>query len=122
MTDERHPAEGHAAQAAEAIRAVNHASFAFDSIEDPATIYRIVGSLYSIASRLDQTLEQLDRSLQRQLASGRLHMDPGAPCDGNETVAVVAAAEQLDTARQCMRTAHDALTNAQAAISGLYTQ
>ena len=121
MTDDRHPAEIFAGEAAEGIRAVNHASFAFDSIEDPATIYRILGSLYSIAGRLDQTLEQLDRSLQRQLASGRLQVDPGAH-HGNEPVAVAAAAEQLDTARQCMRTAHDALTNAQAAISGLYTQ
>lgn len=122
MTDERHPAEIHAAEAAEAIRAFNHASFAIDSIAQPSTVYSVLGELYTLASRLDQAIGQLSRPLQRQLQAGRLHVDDGAPFAGDPERAVSTAVEELGVARLCVHDAHEALTNAQAAISGLYAR
>ncbi|MEQ1703871.1 MAG: hypothetical protein ABMA25_27505 [Ilumatobacteraceae bacterium] len=123
MSDaDRHPAEVHAQEAAEAIRAFNHASFAIDSIDQPSTVYNILGELYTLASRLDQAIGQLSSPLQRQLEAGRLHVDDGAPFAGEPDRAVVTAVEELGVARECVHDAHEALTNAQSAISGLYAR
>ncbi|MEQ1698588.1 MAG: hypothetical protein ABMA25_00680 [Ilumatobacteraceae bacterium] len=122
MTTDRHPAEIHAEEAAEAIRAFNHASFAIDSIEQPSTVYRVLGELYTLASRLDQAIGQLSRPLQRQLQAGRLHVDDGAPFAGEPDRAVAAAVEELGRAQGCVHNAFEALMTAQGAISGLYAR
>lgn len=123
MSDtERHPAEIHAHDAAESIRALNHVSFAMDAIDQPSTVYTVLGELYTLVSRLDQTIGQLTRPLQRQMDTGRLQVDDGAPFAGEPALAVATAVRQLQEAQRATHTAYEALTGAQASISGLYAR
>lgn len=123
MSDtERHPAEIHAQEAAESIRAFNHASFAIDAIDQPSTVYTVLGELYTMVSRLDQAIGQLARPLQHQMDAGRLQVDEGAPFAGEPSLAVTTAVKQLLEAQRAAHTVYEALTAAQASISGLYAR
>jgi hypothetical protein len=63
--------------AAEAIRALNHATLGGDGLEQPADAYEVLGELSLTASRLPQLLGQVGRWLAAALAAGQLGCDDG---------------------------------------------
>lgn len=77
-----------AEEAAEAIRAANHATITPGCLTVPDT-YRIVGELCALTRRLDQLCHQLDRNLYRRVDAGGLRHDAfGDPIDATVTAAV----------------------------------
>ena len=107
------PAE-HAEAAAEAIRALAHATWASgdDGWQYPSDAYDVVGSLDQMAMRLPQALDQIARHIQRLAEAGRVRSDNGG--DGatevNDALMALerahADAEQLE---QRLATVHAAL-------------
>ena len=63
---------------AEAIRALNHATFPRAALSEPATVYRVLGELATAANRLPQLCSQLARWLAEENTAGRLADDPAA--------------------------------------------
>ena len=63
--------------AAEAIRALNHATLDADGLGQPADAYEVLGELSLAASRLPQLLGQVGTWLATALAAGRLGCDDG---------------------------------------------
>lgn len=79
MTDNRDP-ESLADQAAEAIRAINHATAspkAEGGYVYPAELYSVVMTLSHMASMLPQLLQQASRWLEHQDEHDRLRVDNG---------------------------------------------
>jgi hypothetical protein len=64
---------------AEAIRALNHATFPYAGLSEPATVYRVLGELATAANRLPQLLSQLARWLAEENTAGRLADDRDLP-------------------------------------------
>ena len=60
---------------AEAIRALNHATFPRAALTEPGTVYRVLGELATAANRLPQLLSQLARWLTEENTAGRLAGD-----------------------------------------------
>lgn len=106
-------------EAAEAIRALCHATLpadGFPGLEYPVDAYHVLGSLELLASRLPQLLTQLAAFLQRELqadlvtiAGGEFYGDPlgaiGTASEELEGVAVQTArqlAEAIDAAQQAI--------------------
>ena len=87
MTDTtaKTPAQ-HATTAAEAIRALNHATLATPGLdwEHPSNAYDVVGSLERLAATLPQALDQIAHHIERLAAAGRIRSDKGG--DGAEEV------------------------------------
>lgn len=73
----RRPATVYAARAAEAVRALNHATRRPDGYAWPSDVYAVVGDLAVMASRLPQALEQSGRWLQAASTAGRVGHDAG---------------------------------------------
>ncbi len=85
MTDPKTPAQL-AADAAEAIRAINHATLSTPGLdwEYPSDAYDVVGSLERLAATLPQALDQIARHIERLHANERIRSDKGG--DGSEEV------------------------------------
>jgi hypothetical protein len=102
-----------AAGAAEAIRALNHATRpGAGGLAYPADAYDITGSLGPAAARLPQALAQLVTFLQDQTAAGRVVIVAG-PHAGDPAAAIAAATGCLDAAVAAARRLHQALNAAQ---------
>ena len=102
---------------AEAIRALNHATFPpAAGLSDPATVNRVVGQLATAAHRLPQLCSQLARWLEQENTAGRLAHDTGtlprALHDAKASLGVLAASDAAQLA--------GALDRAQHATAGLY--
>jgi hypothetical protein len=85
------PAAALAEGAAEAIRGLSHATRAADL--QPADVYRVLGSLGSLAARLPQAIAQLSAILGRSLAAGGLIDERGGDPARAVAVAAVSLAE-----------------------------
>jgi hypothetical protein len=67
-----------ARSAAEAVRALNHATLGGNGLEEPSDAYEVLGELALAASGLPQLLGQVGAWLAAALAAGRLGCDDGA--------------------------------------------
>ena len=65
---------------AEAIRALNHATFPRAGLSEPATVYRVLGELATAANRLPQLCSQLARWLEAGEHRRASRPRPPAPC------------------------------------------
>lgn len=83
----------HLSEAADAIRAFNHDSFASTpGWEHPDHSYRALGSLVLLAGHLEQSVEQSVTPVMRTFEHGRLLVEHGG--DPGRTINVVVAARQ----------------------------
>lgn len=101
-------------QAAEAIRALNHATRG-DGLEYPADVYDVVASLKLMEQRLPQLYGQLASFLTAENEAGRVAHDTGEPSSPyvTETIAALAAARLSSAATA------EALDDAHNACAGL---
>ena len=100
---------------AEAIRALNHATFPQAGLSEPATVYRVLGELATAANRLSQLCSQLARWLAEENTAGRLADDHDLP--GAMAYVMV----RLDqNAPRYAALLGSALDDAQQATAGLY--
>ena len=105
MADDKTPAE-HASDAAEAIRALNHATF--DGYEWPSDVDRVITELEILASRLPQAFRQAETWLT-------CHQDGIGTDDGSDpgravaslTVLLMAASAQAREMEETLRQAHN---------------
>jgi hypothetical protein len=96
--------------AAEAVRALNHATLGPDGLAQPADACEVLGELSLTASRIPQLLGQVGRWLAATLAAGRLgcddSTDPAAAVSGawlfisDARASAAAPARDLDYAQQ----------------------
>ena len=101
---------------AEAIRALNHATFPRAALSEPGTVYRVLGELATAANRLPQLLTQLARWLDEENTAGRLAHDSGSLPDAMQYVRA-----RLDqNAPRYAALLGGALDDAQQATAGLY--
>lgn len=118
------PAAAHASTAAEAIRALNHATLpGRDGLTEPADAYEVLANLSSLAERLTQAIGQVQFFLDQQNADGDIRIvdgehrdDPRAAVDTCRqlTHTAIAGATRLATV---LHKAQETLTWAAAAIS-----
>ena len=102
----------HADVAAEAVRALNHATQPWgDGLTGPADVYDVLWSLELLAARLPQALSQLQRYLAREHDAGRVRIVDGAHV-GDPAAAVTATACQLDQAAVAAGSLREALAAA----------
>lgn len=111
-------AEEAAADAAEAIRSLNHVTFMPSSVEFPSDVYRILGELYTMTQRLPQALQQLASRLDEHRATGRLTLD-SAHRHTDPNLAVGSAIAELSTAAEALETVTQSLTAAQNDIANV---
>ncbi len=98
----------HAEAAAEAIRALNHATLpAARTLTGPADVYDVTGALASLTARLPQVLSQLQAFLVGEHTAGRVRV-----VDGPHTVDPAAALAQSDRWLTCAAAAADTLRHA----------
>jgi hypothetical protein len=103
--------------AAEAVRALNHATvFTDGGLTGPADVYDVLGSLAMLAARLPQALSQLQTFLAREQTAGRVQVVDG-PHAGDPASALVdverwltCAAGSADALHQALEQAHATLT------------
>ena len=103
--------------AAEAVRALNHATvFTEGGLSGPADVYDVLGSLAMLAARLPQALSQLQTFLAREQTAGRVQLVDG-PHTGDPAAAVAdvarwltCAAGSADQLQQALEQAHATLT------------
>jgi hypothetical protein len=101
---------------AEAIRALNHATFTHAGLDEPATVNAVLGQLATAAHRLPQLFGQLARWLAEENTAGRLaHTADGL----NDAVGDALASLDL-TARWAATRLAEALDQAQQATAWLY--
>lgn len=118
MTGPKTPAQL-AHDAAEAIRALNHATISTrDGWQFPADAYSVVGNLRELAQRLPQLLLQTEELLQRLAEGDHIRSDRG----GNGAAEVNAALNNLDRAREEALIMEAALATAHSALSPLAYQ
>lgn len=88
--------------AAEAVRALNHATLpnGGGGPRYPSGIYGTLAELATLANRLPQALQQLSTVLQRQHAAGHVAIDAGTRYAGEPAAAVDAAAVFMQVAEQ----------------------
>ena len=99
---------------AEAIRALNHATFPRAALSEPATVYRVLGELATAANRLPQLCSQLARWLDEENTAGRLADDHDLPGAMHYVMA------RLENAPRYAALLGGALDDAQQATAGLY--
>ena len=100
---------------AEAVRALNHATFPRAAHSEPGTVYRVLGELATAANRLPQLCEQLARWLDAENTAGRLAHDTGLmPAPVHFVMA------RLEEASRRAALLGGALDDAQQATAGLY--
>lgn len=118
MTDAKTPAQL-ADDAAEAIRALNHATMSGrPGWEFPADAYDVIGNLREMAQRLPQLLQQAETFLQRLADGDHIRSDRG----GNGAAEVNAARDAIDRARDDALSMEAALDTAHSALSPLAYQ
>ena len=83
-----------AEQAAEGVRGLNHLTRDEGSLQTPAEVYRVLGSLELLAARLPQALAQLDALLQRWADAELVSIDDGEFA-GDPAAAVATASVYL---------------------------
>ena len=106
-----------AGQAAEALRALNHATLpGAGGLEYPAAAYDVTGQLAVLAARLPQALAQLLAFLQAEAAAGRVVIVAG-PHAGDPAAALTAVTSCLDAAAAAARKLHQALDSAQSHLT-----
>ncbi len=110
-------ANEHADDAAEAIRGINHLTFDAGSLRYPSDVYRILGSLDSVVSRLPQALEQIDRLLQRWLEAEEISIDQGEFVGDPPAAVAAATTHLLNEARPALAQAGKALAAARDALT-----
>jgi len=99
---------------AEAVRALNHATFPRAALSEPATVYRLLGELATAAHRLPQLCSQLARWLDAENTAGRLADDHDLQS------ALYRVLARLDETTRWAGLLGSALDDAQQATSGLY--
>lgn len=106
--------------AAEAIRALNHATFGGRGrLAYPSSVYETVGSLQRAVGMLDQALDQLARFLEHEHQAGRVEADDLGQYAGRTAMAVFEFREFVDDARKQLAGAHQILGYAHTAAAGL---
>jgi hypothetical protein len=104
---------GLAGEAAEAVRALNHATLpAAGGLVFPADAYDVTGALALLASRLPQALAQLLTFLRTEVQAGRVAVVAG-DFAGDPDAMLTAVTACLDAAVTSARGLHRALDNAQ---------
>jgi hypothetical protein len=102
-----------AAEAAEAVRALNHATLpGAGALVFPADAYDVTGQLALLASRLPQALAQLLAFLQAEVKAGRVVIVAGDHA-GDPAAALAALTGSVDAAMASARRLHQALDAAQ---------
>jgi hypothetical protein len=102
-----------AGQAAEAVRALNHATLpAAGGLVFPADAYDVTGALSLLASRLPQALAQLLTFLRTEVEAGRVVIVAGDQA-GNPAAVLAAVTASLDSAVASARRLHQALDSVQ---------
>ncbi|HUZ35997.1 MAG TPA: hypothetical protein VMV17_06690 [Streptosporangiaceae bacterium] len=108
MTGPATPAEL-AGQAAEAVRALNHATLpGAGGLEYPADAYEVTGQLSVLAARLPQALAQLLAFLADQASAGAITVVAGQHA-GDPAAMLAAVTADLDAAAASARRLHQAL-------------
>jgi hypothetical protein len=104
---------GVAGEAAEAVRALNHATLpGSGGLAFPADAYDVTGQLALLASRLPQALAQLLTFLHAEVQAGRVVVVAGEHA-GDSAAMLAAVTDSLDAAVVSARRLHDALDAAQ---------
>lgn len=102
-----------AGQAAEAVRALNHATLpGAGGMVFPADAYDVTGQLTLLASRLPQALAQLLAFLNTEVQAGRVVIVAGDNA-GDPAAVLAAVTGSLDSAVASARRLHQALDAAQ---------
>lgn len=103
--------------AAEAIRALNHATVPVaDELDGPADVYDILGSLGQLGARLTQVLDQLAGFLDRELLAGRViivdgqHVGDPVTVVADATHALAVATDAAELFREMIDKAQSVLT------------
>lgn len=99
--------------AAEGIRLLNHATI--HRRLSPSGVYDVLGQLSAMASRLPQTLGQMERDVREQRDEGLLVRDRGLPVAESVAALELAMADALSG----VYALHDGLSRAQSAISDM---
>ena len=102
--------------AAEAIRALNHATIGGGGLVHPADAYDVLGALATLAARLPQALGQVQDFLDDATEHGRIAVVDGEHA-GDPIAAVTTCAHHLDHAAAAAHRLHEALDAARAAIT-----
>lgn len=105
-------AAGCADAAAEAVRALNHATLpGAAGLAEPADVYTVLGALTTLAARLPQALAQLQRYLDAECDAGRLRVVDGEH-EGDPVAAITACAAWTADATAGAQLLHAALHHA----------
>ena len=110
----------HASGAAEAIRALNHATLSpsQNGWEYPSDAYDVIGGLDRASGYLPQALDQIARHIERLSTLGHIRSDNG----GNGTTEVDTALRALESARANATALASQLTTVHAALAPLAWQ
>ena len=107
----------HAETAAEAIRALNHATLpGTNELTGPADVYDTLGALATLTARLPQALAQLQAFLDSETDAGRVAIVDGEHV-GDPAAAAATAGHWTDTATAAARALQHALEQAHAALT-----
>lgn len=109
-----------AAVVAEGCRFINHATMSPGGLKYPSDVDAILVELDSLAERLPQLLDQMDRWVAGEAADGRIKVTHG-PYAGAPAAAVADLGMHLRGASACMEGAREALHGARqitAAMTG----
>lgn len=107
----------HAEDAAEALRALNHATRpAAGGLAYPADAYDVTGHLAVLAARLPQALAQILAFLNAEAAAGRFVIVTG-PHEGDPAAVLAETASHLNTAAAAASRLHQALDHARNALT-----
>lgn len=107
----------HAEAAAEAVRALNHATLPCTSpLAGPADIYDTLGSLATLAARLPQALSQLQAFLDTETDAGRVRVVDGEHA-GDPAAAAATCGHWTDTASAAAHALQHALEQAHTALT-----
>jgi hypothetical protein len=102
-----------AGQAAETVRALNHATLPGTAgLEYPADAYEVTGQLSLLAARLPQALAQILAFLTEQESNGAITVVAGEHA-GDPAAMLAAVTGDLDAAAASARRLHQALDDAQ---------
>ncbi|MBO0743419.1 MAG: hypothetical protein J2P43_00245 [Candidatus Dormibacteraeota bacterium] len=105
--------------AADAIRYLNHATAQGSGAGHASDVWDVLGSLGVAVGRLRQTFDQLGRTLEADLATGRLRIDEGTPYAEDPQGGVHAARWQLRLVSDGARELELGIAEAQRLIFGM---
>lgn len=105
--------------AADAIRYLNHATSQENGAYHASDVWDVLGSLGVAVGRLRQTFDQLGRTLEADLATGRMQIDEGTPHAEDPDGAVQAARWQLQLVSDTARELELGIAEAQRLIFGM---